>query len=124
MTLIALTKWISGSMIHYWKALPIVLMVLCWLFFTGFRMILKTKEKRIQREFLLSVFCFGIGFAFLCFGTYGLVDPVNGLARAKAAPVSAGDLARFAWMGYLSIAAALIAGLVLEISLRRTSKAA
>ena len=115
---VALTKWISELMVIYWKALPIFAMALLWLFFTGFRFILKTKEQRLLRETLLCFFCFGLGLAFLCFGTYGLVDPANGLARPGAAPVGEAALLRFEWMGYSSLAVALVAGMLLELSFR------
>ncbi len=111
-----LTKWISRALILNWKALPLVLLALCWLFFTGFRQILKTKHQRILREFLFGLFCCGLGVAFLCFGTYGLVDPANGLARHGATLVRADELLRFEWMGYASLCTAVAAGFLLELS--------
>lgn len=105
-------------MIVYWKALPILAMALLWLFFAGFRFILKTKEQRLLREALLCVFCFGLALALLCFGTYGLVDPANGLGRPGAVPVTGEALLRFEWTAYSSLVVALLAGVFLELSFR------
>ncbi len=115
----ALTKWISSAIVLHWKLLPILAMLLFWAFFAGFRLILERREQKLVREALLCLFCFGLGLALLCFGTYALVDPANGLAKAGAAPTSAAALARFEWVAYASLGAALLAGIALEFSLRK-----
>lgn len=113
------TKFISGSLVEHWKALPVVGMVLIWLFFSGTKTVRRLPRSRLLAEALLCLFVFGMGYGLLNFGVYGLVDPRNALARPGAFPVDEGELARFAFYGYLSLVVAVMAGVALELVLRR-----
>jgi hypothetical protein len=113
------TKFLSGVMVVYWRALPVVLMLALWLFFAGTKEIRRRGQRRLWREALLLSLVFGFLFAIACFACYGLVDPANGLARKGAVPVSAAELARFELLGYASIVGATCAAVALEWELRR-----
>lgn len=117
-----LTRFITASIVEYWKALPILLMALLWLFFSGTKTIRRLPRSRLLSELLLCLSVFGVGYSFLNFGVYGLVDPRNALARPGALPVGVGELARFEFFGYLSLAVALAAGIALELVLRRARR--
>ena len=114
-----MTKLISSAIVSYWRLLPVLLVCALWVFFAGTKQIRKLKRRRLIREALLLCAVFGFLFALTCFGCYGLVDPGNHLARPGAAPVSAGELARFALLGYSAFAAAAAAAGLLEWELHR-----
>ena len=113
------SKLISQALVQYWKLVPILVMLVLWIFFTGFRTILRTREQRLARELLLCLSCFGFLFALLCYGSYALVDPANGLARQGAPAPLPAELDRLGSLGGLSLTVSLVAGLALEILLRR-----
>lgn len=119
-----MTAILARTLALNWKLLPLAAVLLFWFFFSGFRAILRSKEDRLARELLLCLSCFGLLYALLCFATYGLVDPANGFARPGSVPVSAASLARFALMGWCSVAVAVASGAVLEWRMRSFGGAA
>ena len=117
-----LTKIISSFLVNYYKLLPILLMALCWWFFTGARVLFRKKHKRIRREILFCLSVFGLAFGIANFLVYGLVDPANGLARPGALPVPPADFLRFERTAYLSLAVSLLAFVALELSLAKEKR--
>jgi hypothetical protein len=114
-----MTNLISGAIVAYWRLMPVLLVCALWVFFAGTKKIRKLGRRRLAREALLLCSVFGFLFALTCFGCYGLVDPENHLARARAVPVKAEELTRFALLGYASIVAAACAAGALEWEMRR-----
>jgi hypothetical protein len=114
-----MTSMLSGLVVGWAKLLPVLAFGLIWMFFSGSRTILRAGEERFLRELLLCLSCFGLFFFLVCFGCYGLVDPANHFARPGALPPTPAELARFAQLGYASLAVGVVAGVLLEWRIRR-----